>query len=120
MYSSPDIRRFLSGTISGALLGVFCIAGAGIRLGFSGHSLLLAGMWYNRLVMGACIGLAGNIHIIRGKANTYVRGSLIGLAVGFAFFISTGFYDPAGFAVSAVYGLIIDITATAFEKKNKE
>ena len=59
-------KRLIAGVVSGALLGVLCIIGGGIRLGFSGNTILLAGMWYNRLVMGAFIGLAGNIRIIEG------------------------------------------------------
>ena len=107
-------RRLVAGIISGALLGVLCIIGAGIRLGFSGNAVLLAGMWYNRVVMGAFIGLAGNIRIIKGKANVVVRGIILGALIGFAFFLSTGFRDPVGFGVALVYGLIIDIVATKF------
>ena len=59
-------KRLIAGVVSGALLGVLCIIGGGIRLGFSRNTILLAGMWYNRLVMGAFIGLAGNIRIIEG------------------------------------------------------
>ena len=86
-------KRLIAGIVTGALLGVLCIIGGGIRLGFSGNSMLLAGMWYNRLVMGALI--------------------------GFAFLLSTGFRDPVGLAAAMVYGLIIDIVSTKWEKNNK-
>lgn len=113
-------KRLIAGIITGALLGVLCIIGGGIRLGFSGNSMLLAGMWYNRLVMGAFIGLAGNIHIVKGKANVVVRGLSLGALIGFAFLLSTGFRDPIGFGAAIVYGLIIDMVATKWEKNNKE
>ena len=44
---------------SGAVLGVICIVGASARSGFQSDAYLLFALWYNRLIMGLVIGLAG-------------------------------------------------------------
>jgi len=44
---------------TGAILGVFCIVGALVRSGFQRDAIFLFALWYNRLIMGLMIGLAG-------------------------------------------------------------
>ncbi|MBU0731698.1 hypothetical protein KKC88_02355 [Patescibacteria group bacterium] len=104
---------------AGAALGVFCIIGIGIRLGFAGNEMFLAAAWFNRVVMGLMIGLAGGITVWRGKSNWVWRGLFFGLIVSFAWYLDTGFRDIMGFFAGVVYGLIIDFIATRYSQKKK-
>ncbi|MBU0671037.1 hypothetical protein KKF29_02660 [Patescibacteria group bacterium] len=112
-------KRLWLATATGATLGIFCIIGIGLRLGFSGNEYLLAGAWFNRLLMGLMIGLAGGITISRGKSNWAWRGLLFGLIVSFAWYLDTGFKDIMGFFAGVVYGLIIDFVATRYSRNKK-
>ena len=89
--------------ISGSLLGIICIIGGGIRMGFSGNALHLFALWYNRLIMGILIGLTKMDSGITGL----VKGGFLGLIVSFAFFLSTGMNDLISFLAGIVYGVII-------------
>jgi hypothetical protein len=105
-------KRLIVSVITGALLGVICIIGGSIRAGgLRGNELYLIALWYNRVIMGLMIGFAGGWQIVRGGANRYVRGALLGLLVSAAFFLSSGFRDPIAFVAGIVYGLIIEFVA---------
>lgn len=101
-------KRMKVSIITGALLGVVCIAGALVRSGFEQEVSYLFAFWYNRLLMGVVIGLAGG-----GLAmpKLVYRGALIGLLVSFAFYSATGFGDLIGFIAGIVYGVIIEYCA---------
>lgn len=114
-----NYKRLWLATIAGAVLGIFCIIGIGLRLGFSGNEMLLLGAWYNRLIMGLIIGLAGGITVWKGKSNWVWRGLMFGLIVSFAWYLDTGFRDIMGFFAGLVYGLIIDFVATRYSQKKK-
>ena len=105
----------------GAILGIFCIIGIGYRVGFQNNELFLISAWYNRVIMGLVIGLVVSLKMTPGKkAISFIRGALLGLGVSFAWFLSTEFRDPMGFAAGILYGVIIDMTATYYsEKKSK-
>ncbi|MFP3897028.1 MAG: hypothetical protein ACLFV5_09390, partial [Anaerolineales bacterium] len=91
-------KRLTASLITGALLGIVCIIGVGIRTGkLAGNGLFLLAMWYNRIVMGLMIGLAGGWHLIEGPWNRYLRGGLLGLFVSLAIFLSTGLRDVPAF-----------------------
>jgi hypothetical protein len=108
-------RRLGVSVISGALLGIVCILGVGLRSGgFAGKGLFLLAMWYNRLVMGLVIGLADGLRLTDGSANRYVRGAILGLAVSLAIFLSTEFRDVPSFLAGIVYGLIIEHVAARY------
>ena len=93
---------------SGAVLGVFCIVGAYVRSGYQSEAYYLFALWYNRLLMGLLIGLAGgNL----GWPKVIGRGALFGLMVSFAFYSSTGFNDVVSFLAGIVYGIIIEYIA---------
>ncbi len=109
-----DKKRLVSATVSGAVLGVLCIVGVGFRQGYSGNMVFLLATWYNRVVMGFLIGLAGDIQILDSKYNRYFRGLFLGIFVSAAVFLSTGFRDPPSMAAGMVYGIIIDVVATRF------
>ena len=102
-------KRLRVSIITGAVLGVICIIGGSIRTGgIVGNLPYLAGMWYNRVIIGLVVGLGGQLRIARGAANRYLRGALLGLIVSFAFFLSTGFADPVAFVAGILYGVICE------------
>lgn len=101
-------KRLLIALVSGAVLGLFCIVGASVRLGWQGNQLLILSLWYNRLVMGLVIGLAGELRLTQGSANWAVRGLLLGLVVSAAYFLTAGASDWVSFLAGVVYGLIIE------------
>jgi hypothetical protein len=109
-------RRLTISVMSGAVLGVICIIGGGVRAGgFAGNGLYLFAMWYNRVVMGLIIGLAGGWRIMDGPANRYVRGALLGFLVSAALFLSTGMRDMVAFFAGIVYGVIIEFAARRYD-----
>jgi hypothetical protein len=118
-----NIKRIGLATLLGAILGIFCIIGAGGRVGgWVGNEILLIGLWYNRVVMGVLIGFAGTLEMINtGKKskwlNSILRGAILGLVVSLQFFLSTEFLDPLTFLAGILYGIIIDLIPTlVFER----
>jgi hypothetical protein len=109
-------KRLVISLICGALLGIICIFGVGIRLGFGGNELFILATWYNRVIMGLVIGLAGGMTIIEGKLNTLLRGLILGFMVSLALFLSTALRDPLGFMAGLAYGMIIDHLASKYSK----
>ena len=101
-------KRLIIALGSGAVLGVFCIIGASVRLGWSGNQLLIISLWYNRLVMGLMVGLAANLKLIRGEFNWILRGAFLGLVVSAAYFLTAGASDWVSFLAGVVYGVIIE------------
>lgn len=101
-------KRIVISVVSGMVLGLICIAGALVRSGFQSESSFLIALWYNRLVMGLMIGLAGKSH--NGLTLT-ARGAFLGLIVSLAFYLSTGLQDAISFAAGIVYGIIIEWVA---------
>ncbi|MFA6033270.1 MAG: hypothetical protein WC889_10260 [Myxococcota bacterium] len=110
---SHSTKRVLIALGMGALLGVFCIVGVGSRVGFDGNGGFLFSIWYNRLLMGLVIGLAGGVTMLKSrKANIVLRGLLLGTLVSLASSLSTGFRDVPSFFAGMVYGPIIDAVAS--------
>ena len=101
-------RRVLLALLTGAVLGVFCILGASIRMGWGGNQLLIFSLWYNRLIMGLVIGLAGDLKIMEGELNWLLRGALLGLIVSAAYFLTAGAGDWVSFIAGVIYGVIIE------------
>ncbi len=115
--------RTLISTGLGVVLGVICILGVRTRMPLNPEpnaTIYLLGAWYNRLIMGIIIGLAGGIHIFQKKYRIFesvLRGLFIGalISVSFAFLqqVITVTYFVAGLA----YGIIIDVVSTLIIKK---
>ena len=113
----------------GAILGVFCILGVRTRLPANplpNASIYLLGAWYNRLIMGIMIGLAGEIHIFSEKYQ-WLESILRGLVIGAIISVSFSFLQQAltwtYFFAGIIYGLIIDLTSTLivnYITKNKK
>ena len=95
----PYIKRIVIGVITGAILGIICIVGVGSRLGFDNNEIYLIGMWYNRVVMGAIVGLSGEIMLIEdnNNYNAILRGTIFGTIITSAIFFSTSFRDVPSF-----------------------
>ena len=107
-------RRLFISVFMGMLLGVLCILGVGIRIGFAGNELFLFAMWYNRVLMGVVIGLAYDIQFIDSDWNFVVRGFVLGLLVTSAISFTSGFLDWPSFFAGLVYGVVIDFVATRY------
>jgi len=117
-------RRIGIALIVGALLGVLCIIGVGSRIpgGYS-NVVYLSAVWYNRVLMGLMVGLAGGITLIKSDKdknyiNAIARGLLIGIIVSSAtLLLSETILDFMGWIAGIIYGPIIDVVATAIEKQ---
>lgn len=107
-------RRLVIGTLMGAFLGIFCIFGVGLRIGFEGNELFLFAMWYNRVVMGLMIGLAGGLRFVDSSYNVPLRGFVLGLVVTAAVTFTSEFADWPSFFAGLAYGVIIDWVATRY------
>ena len=110
----PNQKRIVIAVMTGAILGILCIIGVGTRIGFSGNLVYLIGMWYNRVIMGMMIGLSGDIVLLDkdSKQNSLLRGTLLGILVSTAIFLSTTFRDIPSFFAGIAYGIIIDYVST--------
>jgi hypothetical protein len=104
-------KRMKVSIASGAILGVVCIIGAWSRSGIEQDAYYFFAFWYNRLLMGVVIGLAGGD---LGLPKAIYRGAALGLLVSFAFYSTTGFYDLTGFLVGIIYGIIIEYAAIRY------
>ncbi|MBD3212003.1 MAG: hypothetical protein GF311_05270 [Candidatus Lokiarchaeota archaeon] len=119
-----NTKRIGLATILGAVLGIFCILGASGRVGgWVGNEILLIGLWYNRVIMGIIIGLAGEVILIKeGKyakwINSVLRGAILGLLVSLQFFLSTELLDWPTFLAGILYGIIIDILSTLITQRS--
>ena len=107
-------RRLVVSLISGAVLGILCLVGVGLRTGLAGTGLFLLAVWYNRLIMGLVIGLAGELTLVHWPANRYLRGAVLGLMVSLAVFLSTEMRDVPSFLVGIVYGMVIEYVAARY------
>uniref|UniRef100_A0A7C4M2Y0 Uncharacterized protein n=1 Tax=candidate division CPR3 bacterium TaxID=2268181 RepID=A0A7C4M2Y0_UNCC3 len=111
-------KRLIVSILAGAILGIFCIIGISVRLGFAGNELFILATWVNRVVMGFVIGLAPYYKIKNSTSNIILRGAFFGLVISGSFFLATDFRDIPGFIAGIVYGIIIDLVVTRYEKNN--
>ncbi len=117
-----QIKRLIIGIVMGAFLGIFCVIGVSLRLPnpvYPNATIYLTGAWYNRVVMGALIGLAGGIKLYKDEnniVNSIIRGAIIGafVSVGFSFLSQsiTLTYFLAGIA----WGIVNDLVTTRIIK----
>ncbi len=108
-------KRLIVGVLTGVFLGIFCIIGVSLRLGFFGNELFIIATYFNRLVMGLVIGLAAGWQISKGKNNVLLRGAILGLIISFSLYLATDFKDLPGFLAGIVYGIIIDSIASKYQ-----
>lgn len=107
-------KRLVVALVCGALLGILCIIGVGSRFGFLGNEVFILANWYNRVVMGLVVGLAGGLTVVESKFNPVVRGLILGFMVSLGLFLSSGLRDPLGFMAGIAYGVIIDYIASKY------
>lgn len=100
-------KRLVIATVTGSLLGVFCIIGAQARFGNSLDSIYLFSFWFNRFLLGLVIGLIAHE---KNLPKALLRGAILGLIISFAFYSSTDFLDHTGFIAGIIYGIIIEFT----------
>lgn len=105
-------KRVLIAILTGAVLGIFCIIGVSVRLGFSGNELFIFSTWLNRVIMGLVIGLAVCPGVKGSSKMALLRGAFLGLLISGSFYLATDFKDTPGFFAGIVYGVIIDYVAT--------
>lgn len=119
-----NVKRIVLAILIGAVLGIFCILGAGGRVGgWTGNEILLIGLWYNRVIMGLLIGFAGDLKLIKKGnnvkwLNSIVRGAILGFLVSLQFYLSTNLLDLLSFLAGIVYGIIIDVSCTVLTQKS--
>jgi hypothetical protein len=112
-------KRLVISILAGAVLGIFCIIGISIRLGFTGNELFILATWVNRVIIGLVIGLAPYYKINNTTKNIIFRGALFGFIISGSFFLATEFKDMPGFIAGIFYGIIIDFISTKYEKSNQ-
>lgn len=105
------MKRLKLGIITGAILGIFCIIGVSLRLGFVGNELFILATYINRVIMGIIIGLLPN-----KTKNPILRGALFGTLISGNLYLATNFLDLPGTIAGIVYGIIIDYIATKYSK----
>jgi len=110
-------KRLIVSILTGAILGIFCIIGVSVRLGFEGNELFILATWVNRVVMGLIIGLAPYYTIKNNTKNILLRGLFFGFIISGSFYLATAFRDAPGFVAGIFYGVIIDYVATKYENK---
>ena len=98
-------RRIVMGVITGAILGVFCIIGATVRLGEDFFSNFNFAFWLNRVAMGLFFAL---LPVEKIQYKRIVRGLLGGLFISFLFYASTDYRDLMGFFAGGMYGVILE------------
>jgi uncharacterized membrane protein len=99
-------KKIITGTITGALLGVVCIIGASIRNPEGLSTAYLFSFWFNRVILGLFIALLPSV--CETTAQKYIRSVLAGLLISFMFYSATGFSDLIGFLAGGLYGFIIE------------
>lgn len=110
-----DLKRLNICFILGVLAGVVCLIGNML----TGATPYLIAAWYNRVILGVLIGLAGELKIYKEEdniINSILRGAFIGafVSLGFAFFL--GSVLILFFLAGIVFGIVIDLIATLITK----
>jgi len=112
-----NIKRMSISLVVAALCGVFCAYGTStVEIpGFEVTIPYLLTIFYNRLLMGFVIGLAGDVKILKKEPiNSIIRGIIIGaiISVGISFYGGGFAFIGAGI----LYGALTDFLATRFGK----
>ena len=108
--------------IVAVLFGVYCVYGTAEYMktapvpGFEVTVEYLLTIFYNRVLMGIAVGLAGGVVLTRRKlVNAAIRGAILGaiFSLGISLYgFLTGAYVFIIFG--AVYGAVTDLAATRF------
>ncbi len=105
------VKRLIIATILGILCGIFCMYGTIAKFPeFAADTLFLAGIVYNRTLIGIVIGIADNIDL-----HPALRGAVIGVVVSMAMAIFDAAWILLGFGL--VYGVLIDVVTSKLEDR---
>ncbi len=122
-----NYKRLIISTVIGALLGIVCIIGVGLRIegGYLENIVYLLGIWMSRLVLGVLIGFVEDFTILPGIGwrkwvNAGIRGIFFGLLLSVTVLLLDPHYSYATFAAGIAYGLITDLVATFFTREKVE
>lgn len=108
-------KRVVIATVIGILCGLFCAYGTEMKFPGQFSVLVLAGIVYNRALIGFVIGIADHI-----KLNPILRGAVIGAVVTGAMAIYSAEGSLILIAFGIVYGIITDVIATKYSQKKEE
>jgi len=109
-------KRLTIAILTGAILGIFCIIGVSLRMGFIGNELFILSTWINRIILGLVIGLSPYYKIKTNTKNIIFRGAFLGFIISGSFYLATSFKDTPGFFAGIIYGIIIDYISTKYSK----
>jgi len=119
-----NYKRLIISTVTGALLGIVCIIGVGLRIegGYLENIVYLLGIWMSRLVLGVLIGFVEDFTILSGIGwkkwvNVSIRGIFFGLLLSVTVLLLDPYYSYTTFAAGIAYGLVTDLVATFFTRK---
>lgn len=123
-----NYKRLIISTVTGALLGIVCIIGVGLRIfegDYLGNIVYLLGIWMSRLVLGILIGFVEDFTILPGMGwkkwvNVSIRGIFFGLLLSVTVLLLDPYFNYTTFAAGIAYGLITDLVATFFTRKKVE
>ncbi len=122
-----NYKRLIISTVTGALLGIVCIIGVGLRIegGYLKNIVYLLGIWMSRLALGVTIGFVGEFTIIPGIGwkrwtNVSIRGIFFGLLFSVTVLLLDPHFSYITFTAGIAYGLITDVVATFFARKKVE
>ncbi len=108
-------KRLTIAMTIGTLCGLFCAYGTEMKFPGQFDILILAGIVYNRALIGFVIGIADHI-----KLNPALRGAIIGAVVTGAMAIYSAEGSMILIAFGIVYGIITDVLATRLSKKKEK
>ncbi|MEM4272677.1 MAG: hypothetical protein QXH30_03730 [Candidatus Bilamarchaeaceae archaeon] len=108
-------KRLAIALVVGILVGIFCAYGTAMANvpGLVVDFALLATIFFNRLLIGLVVGLAGWMALVKGKLlNSALRGAILGALVS----VGISFYGGGEILIlfGMAYGLIADVVATRF------
>ncbi len=109
------MKRLAIAIVIGMLAGIFCAYGTTVANvpGLVMTMPLLAMIFYNRLIIGLTVGLAGGVILVKGKMlNAALRGVVLGAIVSIGISFNGG--GELLILFGMVYGLVADLLATKF------
>ncbi len=115
-------KRILIATVTGGILGIFCILGQSQRMPenpLPNATIYLIGAWYNRVIMGILIGFVGKWHPINKSTNlnTVLRGVILGILVSISFGLLQQRLELIYFFAGIVWGILNDLITTFVMKR---
>lgn len=121
-----NFKRLILGTVFGAVFGLICVGGTLLlgatpaHLVYPYNILYLVGAFYNRVIMGLLIGLAGELKIYEDSdnlVNSIIRGAILGTIVTLGFYLFQQGVAITFLIAGIAYGAGIDLLITWLSKE---